>query len=226
MVRLFNDQKVRDGLDRGDLIIEKFLPGDVYHADVLVESDRVLFLSVSRYVHKPYRFNKENYGSVMLDDSPKRYEISEVVAKFVRSLPRGHEVHVLHFEFIDDAENRATCGEVAARVGGGLIKQSIRYSFGIDMSQEFCRLELGLRAKIDSPNTRSLTGWLVRTGGPNLRVPARDLEWVVECKDDGVTKIPIDAADFAGTAIVTGRDELERRRHLSMLENLEACNNE
>lgn len=74
--RLLQDRGIREEIDGNMLLVEEYLPGDVYHADVLLQDRIPVFTSVSRYIHKPCMFKEENYGSVMLDNaSPKRLEI-------------------------------------------------------------------------------------------------------------------------------------------------------
>lgn len=218
---LLQKQSIRKEIDENMLIVEEYLPGDVYHADVLLQNRTPVFTSVSRYVHKPCRFKEENYGSVMLDNaSPKRLEIIDLVKRFAKGLPEDGGVHVLHFEFIDDASGSARCGEVAARVGGGLIKQSIQDAYGFDISEQFVRLELGLPISVTSTVDDGMkTGWLVRTGGNRLREPLESNKWLLDIWDSGQPNDPTDAADYVGGAIVRGKTEQERTHMLDLVEN-------
>lgn len=86
--RLLQDRGIREEIDGNMLLVEEYLPGDVYHADVLLQDRIPVFASVSRYIHKPCMFKEENYGSVMLDNaSPKRLEIIDLVGRFAKGLP-------------------------------------------------------------------------------------------------------------------------------------------
>lgn len=220
--RLLQDRGIREEIDGNMLLVEEYLPGDVYHTDVLLQDRIPVFTSVSRYIHKPCMFKEENYGSVMLDNaSPKRLEIIDLVGRFAKGLPEDGGVHVLHFEFIDDASGHARCGEVAARVGGGLVKQSIQSAYGFDISEQFVRLELGLPASVvPSVDDGKKTGWLVRTGGNRLRKPSDSDEWLLDLWDSGQPNNPTDAADYVGGAVVRGGNERERERMLGLVENV------
>ena len=218
---LLQDRSIREEIDGRKLIVEEYLPGDVYHADVLLHNRTPVFTSVSRYVHKPCAFREENYGSAMLDNaSPKRLEIIDLVDRFAQALPENSGVHVLHFEFIDDVSGNARCGEVAARVGGGLIKQSIQSACGFDISEQFVRLELGLPISVvPTVDDAMKTGWLVRTGGNRLHAPSDSSEWLLDIWDSEQLNDPTDAADFVGGAIVRGNNERERVHMLELVES-------
>lgn len=221
---ILHEQRIREELAKRMLIMEEYLPGDVYHADALIQDRAPVFISVSRYVHKPCMFKEENYGSVMLDNaSRKRLEIIELVTRFAKALPERSGVHVLHFEFIDDASGQARCGEVAARVGGGLIKQSIQSAYGFDISEQFVRLELGLPVSVVPVVDDGMkTGWLVRTGGNRLHKPRNSDEWLLDIWDSGLPNDPVDAADYAGGAVIRGKTEQDRVRMLGLVEDVDS----
>src|SRR2546421_8555615 len=126
-------------LHTGRLMAERYVAGSVYHVDVVVDGSTALLVSPSRYTCPPHRYGTDNMGSIMLDDpSPAHRLLSGAAREFVRRLPAGHGVSVLHLEFLRDEAGRFFAGEVACRSGGALIKNSIRYTYGVDTSRLAC----------------------------------------------------------------------------------------
>jgi hypothetical protein len=193
----------------GRLMAERYVAGAVYHVDVVVDGSTALLVSASRYSCPPHRYATDNLGSIMLDGaSPARRLLTGAARDFVRRLPAGHGVSILHLEFLEDSSGRFFAGEVACRSGGALIKNSIRYTYGVDTSRLACLIAVGLRR-----DTRELlpvaahTGWLLWTGGRRPAVPAEHPDWLVEHDVSDRRGTAISSVDGKAAFLVRGADE-------------------
>jgi len=143
-----NSQEVWDHINRlgdeqSEHLIEKYVPGDVFHVDSVVYDNKVLFALSSRY-HKP-PFDIWNGGGVFatqtVDPKHEAYagllEMNEKVIRAMR-LVRG----VTHAEFIRGHDGTIYFLEMAARVGGAHIDRLVEAASGLNPWREWARLEL------------------------------------------------------------------------------------
>lgn len=207
-------------LHDGRLIAEPFVSGDVYHVDVLVDGDRVLLASPSRYLAPPHLFREAHVGSVMLDDdSAASRSLTAAAADFVSALPDGHGVSVLHIEFYEPEPGRFLAGEVACRVAGGQIKNSIQHTYGVDISQFACLLAAGLPvAARDLRRIRRQSGWISATGPAPLEAPAGEPpKWLVASGGSTRTGPATTSVDAGRWFLVHGADEAAVTKRLAGL---------
>jgi biotin carboxylase len=202
-------------LHGGGLMAERYVEGTVHHVDVLVEGARALLVSPSRYTAPPHRFATENLGSVMLDaGSPRARLLIGAAQRFVAGLPEGHGVHVLHLEFFEDTAGAFWAGEVACRIGGALVKNAIRHTYGVDLSRVACLLAAGLWSpRTEFDRRAAQTGWLIWNGGPELRVPAGNPGWLLEHSRSPRPAGPVSSVDARARFLVEGtsEDQIEHR---------------
>lgn len=124
-------------------LLEKFVPGDVYHVDSVVSENEIVFENVSRYGKPPMNVA---HGGVFTtftvprgaeDDRSLRAINLELVAAL--GLVRG----VSHAEFIKAHEDGAFYFlECAARVGGAYINEMVEAASGINLWREWARIEV------------------------------------------------------------------------------------
>jgi biotin carboxylase len=124
-------------------LLEKFVPGDVYHVDSVVSENEVVFANVSKYGKPPMNVA---HGGVFTtftvprgseEDSALRAINLDLIAAL--GLVRG----VSHAEFIrahDDGEFYFL--ECAARVGGAYINEMVEAATGINLWREWARIEV------------------------------------------------------------------------------------
>jgi biotin carboxylase len=206
-------------LHAGALIAERYVDGAVHHVDMLVDGARPLLVSPSRYTSPPHLFGTDNLGSVMLDGDSRRARVLEEIArKFVRLLPVEHGVHVLHLEFLEDASGALFAGEVACRVGGAMVREGIRHTYGVDISQLACLLSTGLWPDaVRIGRAGPPTAWLRWNGGPELAVPAERPTWLVAHATAERAAGPSGSVDGKASFLVEGTDEKELRTRLRAL---------
>lgn len=125
-------------------LLEKFIPGDVYHVDSVVSESKVVFCNVSKYGKPP--MNVAQGGGIFTtftvprggdDDSALRTMNRHLIAAL--GLLRG----VSHAEFIRaHADGDFYFLECAARVGGAYINEMVEAATGINLWREWARIEI------------------------------------------------------------------------------------
>ncbi len=125
-------------------LLSRFIAGDVFHVDSIVNKGRVVFAGANQYGRPPivvahhggaYVSHTIARGS---DDEKNLFKINR---KLVRSL--GLEQGATHAEFIKhDADGRFYFLEIAARVGGAYIADVLEAASGTNLWREWARLEL------------------------------------------------------------------------------------
>ena len=132
------------GEKQSSFLLEKFVPGDVFHVDSVVSESEVVFTNVSKYGKPP--MNVAQGGGVFTtftlprggdDDSGLRQINRELIAAL--GLVRG----VAHAEFIRaHADGQFYFLECAARVGGAYINEMVEAATGINLWREWARIEV------------------------------------------------------------------------------------
>jgi biotin carboxylase len=132
------------GDKQSSFLLEKFVPGEVYHVDSVVSENEVVFANVSKYGKPP--MNVAQGGGVFTsftvpreseDDSALREINRDLIAAL--GLLRG----VSHAEFIKaNADGHFYFLECAARVGGAYINEMVEAATGINLWREWARIEV------------------------------------------------------------------------------------
>jgi len=138
------DQRPALGERSSHYLLEQYVPGDVYHVDSLVDNRRVLFAGVHRYWRPP--LDVAHHGGVFVTTTVERGSADEhaLVAMneaLIRAL--GFVRGATHAEFIRGAADRRFYFlEIAARVGGAFIADTLDAATGVNLWREWARLEL------------------------------------------------------------------------------------
>ncbi|MDT5158569.1 MAG: hypothetical protein QOH51_2926 [Acidobacteriota bacterium] len=124
-------------------LLEKFVPGEVFHVDSVVEDGEVIFSGASLYGRPPLRVVEE--GGVFTThtieyDSPEHAELLRLNTELLRAL--GLERGAAHAEFIRSAEGDFYFLEVAARVGGAHIAETLEAASGHNLWRVWARVEV------------------------------------------------------------------------------------
>jgi biotin carboxylase len=132
------------GDKQSSFLMEKFLPGEVYHVDSVVSENEVVFANVSKYGKPP--MNVAQGGGVFTtftvprggdEDTDLRQINRDLIAAL--GLVRG----VAHAEFIHAyADGHFYFLECAARVGGAYINEMVEAATGINLWREWARIEV------------------------------------------------------------------------------------
>jgi biotin carboxylase len=132
------------GDKQSTFLLERFVPGEVYHVDSIVSESEVVFANVSKYGKPP--MNVAQGGGIFTTftvprgsdaDAGLRAINRELIAAL--GLVRG----VAHAEFIQaHADGEFYFLECAARVGGAYINEMVEAATGINLWREWARIEV------------------------------------------------------------------------------------
>jgi biotin carboxylase len=139
-------------------LLERYVPGEVFHVDSMVEGGRVTFAGASRYGRPPMEVS--HGGGVFTSqtveyDTTEHKQLLKMNAKLLKAL--GLESGAAHAEFIKGRDDgQLYFLEVAARVGGAFLAELQEAASGINLWREWARVELagGERAEAERPAAR------------------------------------------------------------------------
>lgn len=122
-------------------LLERYVPGEVFHVDALTWDDMVVFASVQKYGQPP--MNVAHEGGVFVTYTVERSSADKAALEAFNSrvlrvlgMTRG----VTHAEYIKAADGQLYFLEVAARVGGAHIADLIEHATGLNLWAEWARL--------------------------------------------------------------------------------------
>jgi biotin carboxylase len=127
-------------------LIERYIPGDVYHVDGLVVDGELCFAEVNRYSQPP--FDTMHAGGIFCTATVPRGSdderaLREETARLVRAVNVRNSA--FHAEYIRAHDSGAfNFLEIAARVGGAHIAEMVEAATNLNLWREWARLELAL----------------------------------------------------------------------------------
>lgn len=127
-------------------VLERFIPGDVYHVDALTWDGATIFASVQKYGAPPLNVAHDGGIFSTLTVDPQSAEAQELKAMNVEVIQAlGLTDGVTHAEFIHGREDgKFYFLEVAARVGGAHIAELVEAATGLNLWAEWAKLEIAL----------------------------------------------------------------------------------
>lgn len=148
-------------------LLERFIPGDVFHVDSLWVNGKIRFVSPQQYGKPP--FDVYHGGGVfntrtIAKDSELAIALLDVNDRVCKTLGVHHGV--THAEFIRAHDDGTIYFlEVAARVGGAFVSDLIEQATGVNLWYEWGRLEVALMQgdKYKLPKVRKDFGGLIVT---------------------------------------------------------------
>ena len=124
-------------------VLEKFIAGNVYHVDSIVDKGKVLAAGVSKYGTPP--FSVTHYGGVFTTSIvPYRSKERKQLEKLNQQLLSAfhYERGVSHAEFLQsDEDGQFYLLEVACRVGGAYIANVLEHACNFNLWREWAKLE-------------------------------------------------------------------------------------
>lgn len=122
--------------------LEKFIPGEIYHVDSLVDEGTLLFAQPHKYGRPPMTVAHDGgvFVSRTLPDGDESRTILDLNARLLRAF--GLERGAAHAEFIRGADGQYYFLEVAARVGGANIEYLVESAAGLNLWSEWARMEI------------------------------------------------------------------------------------
>jgi biotin carboxylase len=125
-------------------LLERFLPGDVFHVDSIVHENNVLFSIVSQYGKPPMEVAHEGRvfsSRTLLRGSPDDVELQRENSAVLNAM--GLKQGVSHTEFIKRSDNgKFVFLETSARVGGANIVDLVEAATGLNLWTEWAKIEV------------------------------------------------------------------------------------
>jgi biotin carboxylase len=125
-------------------VLERFVPGDIFHVDSIVSDGKVVFSTAHQYGRPPMQVMHE--GGVFTTrtlhrESADWRELISFNAALAPAFGLGHGV--THAEYIKaHADGKFYFLEIAARVGGAFISDLVEASTAVNLWREWARLEV------------------------------------------------------------------------------------
>src|ERR1700733_151706 len=130
---------------QSNYLLERFVPGDVFHIDSIVSERQIVFAEAHASGMPPLKTSHD--GGVFTTrtlprDSAEAKALSRLNREVIESL--GLVRGVTHTEFLRAREDgKFYFLEIAARVGGAYITDVVEAATGINLWREWARLEVG-----------------------------------------------------------------------------------
>jgi len=125
-------------------LLARFVPGEVFHVDSIVNNGRVVFTGVNKYGRPPMQV--AHHGGAYISHtlargSAEEIKLLEINRKLLQAL--GLERGAAHAEFIKStADGKFYFLEVASRVGGAYIADVLEAASGINLWREWAKIEI------------------------------------------------------------------------------------
>jgi biotin carboxylase len=125
-------------------LLEKFVPGDIFHVDSIVSKSKVAFSVVHQYGRPPMQVMHEGgvFTTRTVDRASREWkDLSILNAALAPSM--GMVRGVTHAEYIrSHADGKYYFLEIAARVGGAFISDLVAAATGVNLWREWARIEV------------------------------------------------------------------------------------
>jgi len=132
------------GDQQSGFLLEQFVPGDVYHVDSIIWDGEILFASAQKYGQPPMTVA---HGGGVFTTRTLASDVKETIA--LKALNKqvlnalGMWRGVTHAEYIRaHVDGRYYFLEIAARVGGAHISDLVEAASGINLWEEWARIEI------------------------------------------------------------------------------------
>jgi len=131
------------GDEQSFYLIERFIPGNIYHVDSIIYEREIRFACASKYGTPPFEVAHDGrvFTSMTLDDnSEEAIEVIKLNTKLLKAL--GLLRGVSHSEFIRDEKGKFYFLETSARVGGANLSVLVEAATGINLWREWAKIEI------------------------------------------------------------------------------------
>lgn len=131
------------GEERHQYVLERFIPGQVYHMDAIVQEGEVLFCRCSKYLATPFEVAHDGgiFRSATLEEET---EDNRALLKLNEQILHGFNLRhsATHTEALkSDQDGQFYFIETSARVGGAHLAEMVEYATGINLWEEWAKVE-------------------------------------------------------------------------------------
>jgi biotin carboxylase len=131
------------GDEQSFFLMERFVPGSIYHVDTIINDKEVVFGLASKYGTPPFEVAHDGrvFTSYTLDSkSDEAQEVLDLNKKVLKAL--GLVRGVSHSEFIRDENGKLFFLETSSRVGGANLSNLVEAATGINLWREWAKIEI------------------------------------------------------------------------------------
>jgi biotin carboxylase len=125
-------------------LLSRFVPGEVFHVDSLVDQSKVAFAGVNKYGRPPLQVAHGGgayISQTIAHTSLEKKKLLEINRRLIKAM--ALDKGATHAEFIkSEADGEFYFLEIAARVGGAYIADVLEAASGINLWREWARLEV------------------------------------------------------------------------------------
>ena len=125
-------------------VLAKFIGGEVFHVDSIVNDGNVLFAGVNQYGRPPMQVAHQGGAYIsrtVRRGSPDEKTLTTINRKLIKALGLDHGA--THAEFIkSDEDGKFYFLEIASRVGGAYIADVLEAATGVNIWREWARIEI------------------------------------------------------------------------------------
>jgi biotin carboxylase len=125
-------------------VLARFIPGEVFHVDSIVNGGKVVFSGVNKYGRPPMQvahLGGAYISRTVLRGSAEEKALTDINKKLIKALGLPHGA--THAEFIkSDADGKFYFLEIASRVGGAYIADVLDAASGINLWREWANIEI------------------------------------------------------------------------------------
>jgi biotin carboxylase len=163
-------------------LLARFIPGEVFHVDSIVDDGRVRFVGANRYGRPPLEVAHGGGAYVsrtVAHGSENEKKLLANNRKLIKALKL--ERGAAHAEFIkSDADGKFYFLEIAARVGGAYIADVLEAATGVNLWREWARMEAdGTRRLEQSAVAEQKPGRQAGPGSRKLKQPRKEYAGIV-----------------------------------------------
>ncbi len=145
---------------KGNMELEEFIDGTLYHCDSIIQDGRIIHQEASRYSNPVATFRQGKLvGSIRLPDTDPDYLAAvEFNNRVLAELnpPDG----TTHLEFFKTNDGRLIFLECAARSPGGMISEAYKIAPGINYHKLQYQLQAGVPVQAKFSRADIFTAWL------------------------------------------------------------------
>ncbi len=127
------------------LMVEKFVDGILYHIDGILYKNELVACWPSKYMAQPIKALLGNtaQGHILSKENPLTTSLIDYVKGIIGAMPACTNM-AFHLEVFHVNDKDLVLCEIAARTGGGGIIECWEKSFGVNLVNEFTRIQAGL----------------------------------------------------------------------------------
>jgi len=199
-----------------NLMIEKFIEGEMYHIDGIAKNGKILCSITSRYLNGCLAFQRGiGLGSVLTnqkDEISKR--LKELLLSVISSLPET-PILAFHAEVFHTKEDRLIVCEIASRTAGSRVIDNIRNIYGLDLNRLWVRLQCGIDEKVNLPEGKVELGGFITIppqNGKLIGLPQnipfdKVIDYSVSAKPGNIFREAASSVDNIASIMIKGESE-------------------